>query len=292
MTFEVNPALPRAKTPRAPSHEAWLAMTPAQRAAVVAALPASMTEAELSAPEGDEHFDAKSEGRDTLRTHFNRSEKRIYVGAEVPVYYPDEDRFSPDVFAVCSVDTHPRKSWIVDAEGRGLDWVLEIVVHGDRRKDLEENVRRYARLRIPEYFVFDKLRGLLRGWRLNDPAIAVYTPITPKHGVFRSETLGLELFVEARRLRFRQGNAFILAPQDIILHLEGTVTDTVVALEEAEQQREEAEQQREEAEQQREEAERQREEAVRRAEAERTRADLAELRVRELEAELAKLRGG
>ena len=278
MTVELDTSPPRSKTPRAPSHEAWLAMTPAQRAAVVASLPADMPEAELAAPEGDEHFDAKAEGRETLRTYFRHDERRIYVGADVPVYYPDEDRFSPDVFAVCDVDPRPRKSWIVDAEGHGLDWVLEILVHGNRAKDLDDNVRRYERLRIPEYFVFDKLRGVLRGWRLHDRRIAVYTPITPKQGVFSSRVLGLELFLEARRLRFRRGNALILAPQDVILHLENSVTDAVMALEEVDRQRAEAEQ--------RAETERLRAE---RAEAERQRADA---RVRELEAEIAKLRGG
>lgn len=284
MTVQLD-APPRPKTPRAPSHEAWLAMTPEQRAAMVASLPAEMPEAELSAPEGDDHFDAKSEGRDTLRMYFTRSERRIYVGTEVPVYYPDEDRFSPDLFAVCDVDTRTRSTWVVDAEGRGLDWVLEVLVHGNRRKDLEDNVKRYARLRIPEYFVFDRLRGLLRGWRLQDRAIGLYTPIAPRQGVLRSEVLGLDLMVEGRRLRFRQGSALVLAPQDIILHLEDTVTDMVMALEQAEERRAQAEQQRADAELL--------------AEAERRRAEdaeegrsRAEARIRELEAELAKLRGG
>lgn len=44
---------------------------------------------------------------------------------------------------------------VVADEGKGLDWVLEVVCHGDRRKDLVENVKRYAALGIPEYFIYD-----------------------------------------------------------------------------------------------------------------------------------------
>jgi hypothetical protein len=60
---------PPPRFPRAPTQAAWEAMSEAQRRAVVDALPGTMTEAELHPPEGDSHFDAKSEGRETLRTH-------------------------------------------------------------------------------------------------------------------------------------------------------------------------------------------------------------------------------
>lgn len=285
--------------PRAPSHDTWEAMTPAQRAATVAALPAAMTEAELAPSEGDAHFDAKADGRDTLRTHFARSGTRIYVAAELTVYYPDEDRFSPDLLAVRDVETGPREKWVVDAEGRGLDWVMEVLVRGDRRKDLERNVTRYARLFIPEYFVFDHARGMLRAWRLADPKIGLYSPIVPQRGAYRSEVLGMELYVEDRRVRFRQGSATVFGPQELILRLEDHMTDAVMAREEAERLREdaerllgEAERQREEAERQRDEVKQQRDEAnQQRQEAERQR-DAAEARAGALQAELDRLRRG
>jgi hypothetical protein len=276
--------------PRAPTQAAWEAMSEAQRRAVVDALPGTMTEAELHPPEGDSHFDAKSEGRETLRTHFGRSARPIYVGTEITVYYPDEDRFAPDLFAVRDVHTGPREKWVVSAEGRGLEWVLEILVLGDRRKDLERNVVRYARLGIAEYFVYDRGRNTLRGWRLADPRIGIYTPMVPQRGVLRSEVLGMDLFLQDRRLRFREGNADLLAPQEILFRLEDRAMELVMAREEAERQREEAERQREEAERQREEAERQREEAERqREEAERQREE-AERRAHALEAEVERLR--
>jgi hypothetical protein len=253
-------------------------MTDAQRKAVVAALPARLTEAELTPSEGDAHFDAKAQGRETLRTHFERSARRIYVGAEIAVYYPDEDRFAPDILAVTDVDPHPREKWVVSEEGRGVEWILEVLVGGDRHKDLERNRARYARLRVPEYFVYDHRRSVVRGWRLPDRAIGIYQPIVPQQGVWRSEVLGLDLTLEGHRLRFRQGNAQLLAPSEIILGLEDRVTDLVMAMKELEA--------RAEAERERAEAERER------AEAERERADIAEARLAAVEAELRRLREG
>ena len=260
-----------ASLPRAPSQAAWDAMTDAQRRAVVEGLPARLTEAELTPSEGDAHFDAKAQGRETLRTHFERSSRRIYVGAEIAVYYPDEDRFAPDILAVTVVDPHPREKWVVSEEGRGVEWILEVLVGGDRHKDLERNRARYARLRVPEYFVYDRRRSVVRGWRLPDRAIGIYQPIVAQQGVWRSEVLGLDLTLEGHRLRFRQGNAQLLAPSEIILGLEDRVTDLVMAMEELEARAE---------------AERER------AEAERERADIAEARLAAVEAELRRLREG
>lgn len=276
---------PPPRAPRAPSEALWNAMSPAERRAVVDALPAAMTEQELQPSEGDAHFDAKSEGRDTLRTYFSRAGKPIYVAAELTTYYPDEERFSPDLCAVCDVPLRPREKWVVSDEGKGLDWVLEVLVRGDRHKDLELNRVRYARLRIPEYFVFDRRHGVLRGWRLADPMIGIYQPIVPQHGVFHSSVLGLELTVEDRRLRFRQGSALVLAPKELLERLEDHVTDLVVGMEEAERRAADAEQRAVDAEARAETAER-------RAEEERTRAESALQRALALEAELERLRRG
>lgn len=255
--------------PRAPSREAWEAMSAAERRVAVDALPSYMTEAELQPSEGDAHFDAKTEGRETLRTHFGRQGAPIYVAAELTVYYPDEERFQPDLLAVRDVHTGPRDKWVVSAEGKGLDWVMEVLVGGNRRKDLERNVVRYAQLGIPEYFVYDRGRNALRGWRLADPRLRMYTPMIPQRGALRSDALGMDLYLEDRLLRFRDGSADVLAPQELLLHLEDRASELAMAREEADRQREEAERQREEADRQREEA---------------------EARVRALEGELASLR--
>ena len=275
-------------------------MTPRERRAVVDSLPDYIPWEESCMPEGDPHFEPKAEGRETLRTYFERSDRRLYVSAELPVYYPDEARFSPDLLAVRDVDVHPRKKWVVSDEGKGLDWVLEIVVSGNRRKDLEENVARYARLLIPEYFVFDRERRVLRGWVLADPKIGIYRPIVPQRGVFHSAVLGLDLKLDGDRLRFCQGSAMILmTPAEVILHLEQEVTDLVVIRENEVALRNEAEQRAHEAEQQLTREQQRAHEAEQQLTREQQRAHEAELRANEAAQQLAealreleRLRGG
>jgi len=244
--------------PRAPSVDAWSRLSEAERARLVAALPADMPEAMPS--EGDRHLSAKVDVRDVLRSYFQRAGRRIYVAAELTVYYPDEARFAPDVLAVADVDPREREKWVVSAEGKGLDWVMEIVVSGDRRKDLVENVERYARLGIAEYFVHEPGRAALHGFRL--PAQGRrYEPIVPQQGRWTSRVLGLDLSLEPGRVRFFQGTASLLDQRELAERLEAMIAEvTARAGEEARRAEEEA----------------------RRAEEERARADRLAARLRAL----------
>jgi len=88
----------------APSVEEWEALSPVERAAVVAALPGEVTDAEISMPEGERHFKAKARALDALRGYFARQRRRIHLAAEMPTYYPAEPRFAPDLFAVLDSD--------------------------------------------------------------------------------------------------------------------------------------------------------------------------------------------
>src|SRR4029453_18068084 len=98
-------------------------------------------------------WNAMANARSTLSRWYRKHGRRVYVSGNLPVYYPNERMFSPDVIAVTEVEPHERPSWIVSNEGgRGLDFAMEIVVSGRRRKDLKDNVERYARLGISEYF--------------------------------------------------------------------------------------------------------------------------------------------
>jgi len=246
-------------------------MSPGERARVVASLPGEVTWEEMSPPEGDRHFRSKIRALDALRGYFARQRRRVYLAAELPVYYPQEKRFAPDLLAVLDVEPHERDKWVVSAEGKGLDFVLEVHVGGDRKKDAERNVERYARLGIPEYFIYDRGRQRLQGWRLPGPSTRTYVPIVPQHGRYASELLGLELRVEDERLRFWAGSAPLLEPEELIARLE----DLMGGL----QQRAD------------EEARRAEEEARRAEEAERRLAE-AERRLAELELEFARLKGG
>jgi hypothetical protein len=84
----------------APSAEAWEALSPAERAEVVAALPGEVTYDEIGLPEGDLHWRAKIGALTALRGYFARQKRRIYLASELPIYYPGEPRFAPDLVAV------------------------------------------------------------------------------------------------------------------------------------------------------------------------------------------------
>jgi Uma2 family endonuclease len=239
----------------APSAEEWEALSPDQRAAVVAALPGEVTYDEMAMPEGDLHLRAKIGALTALRGYFARQKRRIYLASELPIYYPGEPRFAPDLIAVLDSDDVPRNKWVVSAEGKGLDWVLEVHVGGDRKKDAERNVARYARLGIPEYFLYDRARNRLAAFRLASSEATSYTAILPNNGLYESRVLGLEVQVEQDRLRFYAGTALLLESEEFIVRLQAMAEDAQRRAEEEARLREEAEQRREEAEQRREKAE-------------------------------------
>ncbi|MFH0901268.1 MAG: Uma2 family endonuclease [Pseudomonadota bacterium] len=211
------------QTPRAPTTAEWEAMSPEERARVVDSLPAAMLEEERALPEGDPHFKAKTGAMNDLELFFRRLGRRIYIACDLTVYYPGEQRFAPDLLAVRDVDPHDRMKWVVSAEGKGLDFVMEVLVAGDRTKDLVANVDRYARLGIPEYFIYDRGRLRLTGYRLDDGEARDYKPIVPHAGRLESEVLGLDLVLEEGRLRFYYATAPLLGHLEIIEHLESLV---------------------------------------------------------------------
>jgi hypothetical protein len=285
-------AIPRSPDgfPMAPSQAEWDALDAEARAAVIAALPGEVTDAEAAPPEGDRHFKAKTGPLGALRGYIARQGRRIYLAAELPTYYPAEPRFAPDLLAVLDVADHDRDKWLVSAEGKGLDWVLEVHVGGDRKQDAERNVTRYARVGIPEYFLYDRARGQLHAYRLAGPEARSYVPIVPQHGRYESRVLGLDVQVERNRLRFHAGTALLLESEELITRLEGLLEDTHRRAEE-EARRAEEEARRAEEEARRAEGEARRAEGeARRAEEEARRADTAEAELVRLREELARLK--
>lgn len=197
--------------PRAPTREVWALLSAAEREWVANELPSEFPPSESSPPEGDHHYEAYTTARETLSRWFRERGRNVYVSGNLPVYYPGERMFSPDVIAVVDVDPHPRDSWIVSRENdRGLDFALEVIVSGRRRKDLKDNVVRYAGLGISEYFVFDHTKRSLHGYRL--AVEGRYERSLPQAGRYASTVLGLELSLEGGRLRFSLGAAPVPAP--------------------------------------------------------------------------------
>src|SRR5689334_19768115 len=103
--------------PMAPSQEEWDALSPEERDEVYKALPGEVTDAEIAIPEGDRRFKAKTRPVASLRGFFARQGRRINVANELPIYYPAESRFAPDLLVVFDVDDHDRDKWVVSAEG-------------------------------------------------------------------------------------------------------------------------------------------------------------------------------
>jgi Uma2 family endonuclease len=260
---------PQTPPPTAPTQAAWDAMTPEARAAALAQL-GPMPDHEASPPEGDWHIEAVRVSEDALDGQFQKRGRGVYIGRGITVYSPEERRFAPDLFVVLDVPTHKRTTWVVSAEQRGLDFVLEVHYGGHRRKDAELNVERYARLGIPEYFMFDARRVLLQGWRLERPGDRVYTRIVPQNGRWQVRALGLELGLRDGLPRWYDGISLVPLTREMNLELSRSLND---ALERAEQA----------------EADRDRETA--RAQAEAERAQAAEEELARLRAELARLRG-
>jgi Uma2 family endonuclease len=223
--------------PRAPPRDIWARLTEGERRAVVESLPSELPRA--LAPEGDSHRIPKSRALEALGEFYRRLRRSVYLSAELPVYYPDEPVFAPDLLAVLDVGTHERRSWVTQQEGKGLDFVLEINVSGDRKKDFEHNVARYARLQIPEYFAFDVPRARLLGWRLEAEKARTYEPILPQGGRWPSRILDLDLSLEGGQLRFFHGNAPLLDARELIVRLSSMVDEALRRAEEESRRAEE-----------------------------------------------------
>jgi Uma2 family endonuclease len=240
---------PPASPPIAPTAEAWRTMTPDQRERLLLEVLDALSDPRSLMSEGRPHKKAKTRALDALNLHFRSIGRVVYLAEEMAVLYPGEEAFSPDLLAVLDVaepEDDQRMAWVVADEGKGLDLVIEVLHQGDRDKDLVVNVERYAHLGIPEYFVYDRLRQQIHGFRLPQPGSPRYQRIVPQFGHYRSNVLGLDLAILGKGLRFLAGEAELPGSDDLIGRLQGMMGSLEAK---AEQAREQAEQAREQAEQ-------------------------------------------
>ncbi len=254
----VAPSAPKDSL-RVPTAAEWAAMTEAERTAAEQRICLTLN-ADISAmSESTRHFRSKNRAFNDLDDYFDGTGRRVFLACELAVLYPGEDAFAPDLLAVLDVadPQRDRDSWRVADENRGIDFILELRNKGRAQKDLRDNLVRFARLGIPEYFAYDCRNRVLRAWRVAAPGATEYTPMLPRAGRFSSTLLDLELAVIEGRLRFFIGNALIPSARERISQLQQMADDRQQAIEEAERHLEEAEQKREAAEQKREETEHQ-----------------------------------
>lgn len=149
--------------------------------------------------ETTDHFDIRSFATQLLRRFYSEQNKQVFVASDLYTLYPGEEAFYPDLLVVFNVPDHSRSSWIVANEKRGLDFVLEILSKKTRQNDQVRKLNLYARVGIPEYFMFDPERFLLNGYRLDGN---IYREIPrDEKGIFSSQ-LQLYLKNDDVQLRF------------------------------------------------------------------------------------------
>ncbi len=221
----------------APTEAEWQAMTLDERESLLVQINDALSDAAQTMGEGRRHKKAKTRTIDALNLHFRTIGRAVYLAEEMTVLYPGEPVFTPDVLAVVGVvepEDDPRLAWVVADERKGLDCVLEVLHRGDRKKDLVDNVERYAHLGIPEYFVYDRLRQQIHGYRLADGGARRFARIVPQHGYLASTVLGLDMAIVGGKLRFFSGLAELPETADLVDRLHGIVTDLEAKAEDAE----------------------------------------------------------
>ncbi len=227
----------------APSIEAWKAMSPGEREGYLVQVNDALSDPQMTMSEGRPHKKAKTRTLDRLGLHFNATGRVVYLAEEMSVIYPGEAAFSPDVLAVLDVpepEDDERLGWVVADEGRGIDLALEVLHHGDRNKDLVQNVERYARLGIPEYFVYDRANQQIHGFRLIGSSPGRYQRLVPQAGRYTSNVLGLDFAILGGTLRLFHGASELAGTGDVLGRLQGMVNEQSAKADEAMAQAEKA----------------------------------------------------
>ncbi|MBD2090499.1 Uma2 family endonuclease [Microcoleus sp. FACHB-1515] len=227
--------------------------------------------------EGDAQRKALTYCTETLSLYFRSRRPDVYVAGNLFIYYEQGNPASviaPDVFVVFGVNGDDRRSYKTWEEGdRTPDFVLEITSKSTRTQDQGAKKGIYAFLGVQEYFQYDPtgdyLQPVLQGMRLQDGNYFAIEPTSENPLTLHSETLQLDLRIEAGKLRFYNP----------------ATGEKLLAYAELEQARQEAEAARQEAEQAKRAAEQ-------RANQEAIARQAIESRMAELEAELRRLQAG
>ncbi|MEH2338443.1 Uma2 family endonuclease [Nostoc sp.] len=161
--------------------------------------------------EGDIQCSYLTYARNALRIYF-QNRPNVYVAGNLFIYYEKgypESVVAPDVFVVFGVENRDRrcyKTW--EEQNKTPEFVLEITSKTTRSKDQGAKKGIYAFLGVREYFQYDPtgdyLNPQLQGLHLVEGNyFPVATNTLPDGTVsLPSEVLGLELRLEAGKLRF------------------------------------------------------------------------------------------
>ena len=92
-----------------------------------------------------------------------RGRRDVFVGSDQFVYwdpaYPrtntENPPAAPDVYVAFDVANRHRSSYVVWEEGKPPDFVLEVVSPSSRGRDVKEKPGIYAKIGVPEFFLYD-----------------------------------------------------------------------------------------------------------------------------------------
>ena len=144
----------------------------------------------------------------------------VFVGTDQFLYWdpaynaktnPKNPPAAPDVYVAFGVANRHRSSYVVWEEGKPPDFVLEVVSPSSRRRDAKEKPGIYAKIGVPEFFLYDPgdegepapagIEPALLGFELRGGSGGKYRPL-PKERLpggavgTRSKVLGLCLCVQ------------------------------------------------------------------------------------------------
>lgn len=130
--------------------------------------------------------------------------QQVYLASDLLVYYEpgQPTRFIvPDVFVVLDCQPGDRRVFKTWEEKRVPNVVFEVTSRGTSSQDIVDKPKIYEQMGVQEYFLYDPtaeyLRPALQGYRLVD---GVLTEIELVNGFLRSETLGIELRLNEKKL--------------------------------------------------------------------------------------------
>ena len=149
---------------------------------------------------------AITDGFNSLRLRW-RGWRDVFVGADQFIYWDPaydgrknsgEPPMAPDVYVSFDVANRHRSSYVVWEEGKPPDFVLEVVSPSSRGRDKEEKKDAYAKMAVPEFFIYDpedKSGPTLVGFGLRAGRYRPLPEETFADGVVgvRSKVLGLGL---------------------------------------------------------------------------------------------------
>lgn len=172
------------------------------------------------------HGRIMTDARDIVEAWF-ADDRWTYAWGNMLVFYEKGNprkHVAPDVFVARVSKSPPRDHFLIWAEGRAPEWVLEITSKTTAEEDLKEKFRIYRdSWKVREYCLFDPraeyLDPPLQGYRLRGRR---FVPIRMIDGRLPCEVLGLQLEQRGTELRFYDpaNNTYLVTAREKLAEVE------------------------------------------------------------------------